>query len=48
MNQFAQYDNEVEEESTIGNWIDHDASGASNMLGEDIYSAISAALEEYK
>lgn len=45
MNQFAQYENEVEEEEpTIGNWIDHDASGASNMLGEDIYSAVVEAL----
>ena len=44
MNQFAQYDNEVEEEPTISNWIDHDASGASNMLGEGIYSAVVEAL----
>lgn len=48
MNQFAQYDNEVldslYEEPTISNWIDHDASGASNMLGEDIYSAVVEAL----
>lgn len=44
MNQFAQYENEIEEEPTIGNWIDHDASGASNMLGEDIYSAVKEAL----
>lgn len=46
MNQFAQYDNEVEEEtSTIGNWLDHDLEGASHALGEDLVSAISEVID---
>lgn len=44
MNQFAQYENEVEQEPTISDWISSDASGASNMLGEDIYFAVVEAL----
>jgi DNA (cytosine-5)-methyltransferase 3A len=45
LNQFVEYTNDEQEEtSTIGNWIDHDAVGASHMLGEDIYSAVVEAL----
>lgn len=45
MNQFEQYDNETEQEQTIGNWIDHDSVGASHALGEDVIYAVSEALE---
>lgn len=36
---------ELEEESTIGNWISQDSSGASYALGEDVVSAVTEVLD---
>ena len=46
MNQFVEYANdELEETSTISNWIEHDLEGASHVLGEDLVSAISEVID---
>lgn len=46
MNQFVEYAEDVEsvENTSIGNWIDHDQVGASHALGEDVIYAVSEAL----
>ncbi|WP_391559712.1 hypothetical protein [Robertmurraya sp.] len=46
MNQFVEYAEDVEsvENTSIGNWIDHDQVGASHALGEDVISAIEEVL----
>lgn len=45
MNHFAQYENEVEQEPTISDWINQDSDGASYALGEDVVSAITEVIE---
>lgn len=44
MNQFVEYENE-EETPTIYNWIEHNATEASHVLGEDVVSAVVEAFE---
>lgn len=45
MNNFSDYNNDEQEEKTIGSWIEHDVVGASHALGEDLVSAVSEALD---
>lgn len=45
MNNFSDYNNDEQEEKTIGNWIEHDVVGASHALGEDLVFAVSEALD---
>jgi hypothetical protein len=45
LNNFSDYNNDEQEEKTIGSWIEHDVVGASHALGEDLVFAVSEALD---